>query len=85
LLELRKPFKFYNDGRIYTGEWNIISNLREGFGQTICSKGDYFEGYFKNNKAKGLCKYFYDDKYYEGETNNGWNDGTGKLIVKEGD
>jgi hypothetical protein len=57
LLELRRPFKFEN-GKIYIGEWNIISNLREGFGQTIHSDGTYFEGYFKNNKANGLSKYF---------------------------
>jgi hypothetical protein len=32
VLELRKPFKFDEDGDIYKGEWNKISNLREGFG-----------------------------------------------------
>jgi hypothetical protein len=39
VLEQRKPFKFDNDGKIYTGEWNIISNLREGYGQTIKPDG----------------------------------------------
>jgi hypothetical protein len=64
-LELRKPFKF-DDGRIYTGEWNKISNLIEGFGETLLQDGDYCEAYFKNNKANGLCKLFFDDYYYEG-------------------
>jgi hypothetical protein len=64
-LELRKPFKF-DDGRIYTGEWNTISNLIEGFGQTILQNGTYGEGYFKNNKDNGLCKNFLNYYYYEG-------------------
>jgi hypothetical protein len=58
MLELRKPFKFADDGRIYTGEWNTISNLREGFGQLNYRDGTYFEGYYINNKANGLGKDF---------------------------
>jgi hypothetical protein len=83
MLELRSSFKF-DDGRIYTGEWNIISNLREGFGQTIRSDGDYFEGFFKNNKANGICKDFYDNRYYDGEMKDGLKGGEGKLIFDSG-
>jgi hypothetical protein len=54
MLEVRKPFKYNGDGRIYTGEWNIISNLREGFGVTLRADGSYFEGFCKNNKANGI-------------------------------
>jgi hypothetical protein len=65
MLELRKPFKF-DDGDIYTGEWNTISNLREGFGLIIHIDRTYFEGYYINNNANGLCKDFCDSQYYEG-------------------
>jgi hypothetical protein len=64
-LELRKPFKF-NDGDIYIGEWNKISNLIEGFGQMTNKDGDYGEGYFKSIFKNGLYKQFSTDYYYEG-------------------
>jgi hypothetical protein len=45
VLEVRRPFKF-DDGRIYTGEWNKNLNLIEGYGQTILQDGSYSEAYF---------------------------------------
>jgi hypothetical protein len=64
-LQLRKPFKFDDNGRIYIGEWNTISNLIEGFGQVTYMDGVYYEAYFKNSYSNGLCKQFYNNGYYE--------------------
>jgi hypothetical protein len=66
LLELRKPFKYDDGTEIYIGEWNTISNLREGFGQVIRSDGSYFKGYFIHNSSNGLIKDFYSNSCFDG-------------------
>ena len=51
-----KGNKYYNDGRLYEGEWK--NNKRQGKGITKRSNGSIFEGEFKDDKAEenGILK-----------------------------
>ena len=37
------------DGSKYTGEWDILSNMKHGNGYQVSSTGAIYEGYWANN------------------------------------
>ena len=84
--QMSKSDKFLilmKDKTIYLG--GIVNNKFQGEGRSFYPNGDYFEGIFKNDKfdkGKGLIS-LGDNKYYEGEFENGTSCGKGKISTPE--
>ena len=71
------------NGSKYVGLFK--NGMYDGRGRIIFSKGDYFEGEFKNNKANGFGKYVnINGEIYIGNWLNDKQDGQGELILKNG-
>lgn len=50
--ELRPAVQFLN-GIIYSGEWNVSEETKDGRGIQVWPDGSKYEGYWKNNQANG--------------------------------
>ena len=54
-------------GAFYKGQWNKVSNQREGQGIQIWPDGSIYEGNWKNDKANGSGRLIHaDGDFYEG-------------------
>jgi hypothetical protein len=59
------------NGAIFQGEWDTVSNLRDGRGIVIWKNGSRYDGYFKNGKANGYGRIIHaEGDVYEGN----WSD-----------
>ena len=67
---------------IYEGE--LINNIKEGHGNLTFNNGEFYIGYFKNNKFNRKGVLFYDKNKikYEGDFLNDKYNGFGTLFYK---
>jgi len=47
------PFRILENGAKYEGEWNPITNIKEGEGTQIWPDGSRYDGEWFNDKANG--------------------------------
>ncbi|CDW73841.1 morn repeat protein [Stylonychia lemnae] len=84
-----KPLVEYTDGTIYQGEFDIVTNQRDGRGRQIYSSGSVYDGLWKNNETNGQGRVIYCDEqwlgdYYIGEWKDSKYHGYGKYYWKDG-
>ena len=62
----KPPIKFFDEGSIYKGEWNI-QGKKHGYGILITKEGSKYEGFWKNDHLDGIGR-FIEKKgnYYDG-------------------
>jgi hypothetical protein len=69
----------------YDGQWRKGTNIREGYGIEIDSRGGKYEGYWKNNKKDLMGREIsYNGHFYEGEFSEGLKTGYGEYIKRGG-
>jgi len=82
--EFRKIFTLDN-GAIYNGEWNKITNLREGFGIQIWSDGSKYTGKWVEDQTNGYGRLIHaDGDVYEGAWLNDKAVGFGTYTHQDG-
>ena len=75
----------------YTGQWKIDTDTRQGHGLLERTNGEYYAGFFFNNKFHGLGRFTFapDDAYlrkdYTGPFEDGEFHGHGTLTLQCGD
>ncbi|CAI2377270.1 unnamed protein product [Moneuplotes crassus] len=80
-----RPLKVYEDGRKYFGQWDKITNQREGMGISINSNEQVAMGKFTQDEFTGKGLYIYSNgSYYEGDLKNRYADGFGKIVSVKG-
>ena len=84
ILETRESTKL-EDGSIYEGEWNTLTNLRHGCGKQIWQNGSIFEGNLKDGAINGQGRFIYAlGDVYEGEWKDDMANGFGCHTDCEG-
>ncbi|CDW88864.1 morn repeat protein [Stylonychia lemnae] len=84
-----RPLVEYTDGTMYQGEFDIVTNQRDGRGRLIYSNGSVYDGLWKNNEKNGYGRKISGDEqwqgvYYIGEFKDGKYHGYGKTYWKDG-
>ena len=70
-------------GRIYEGEFGAKAGVRDGYGSSKSSEGNFFVGEFRDDKpVKGKIIYSNGD-YFEGTWNETGRYGEGKFFYKK--
>jgi len=65
----KPPIKFFDEGSIYKGEWNI-KGKKHGYGTLITKEGSKYEGFWKNDHLDGIGRFiekrgnYYDGNFY---------------------
>ena len=73
------------NGARYEGEWNELTNKRDGRGYQIWADGSLYEGYWKNDKANGRGRLIHaDGDVYEGDWKDDKAHGYGKYMHTDG-
>eukprot|EP00347_Sterkiella_histriomuscorum_P018419 403345580 len=73
------------DGSVYLGEWNVLTNKMEGKGMEIHQSGSIYSGEFKDGELNGYGILIYSNgNIYEGEWANDKRNGLGTFIIKDG-
>ncbi|CDW74605.1 morn repeat protein [Stylonychia lemnae] len=79
------PLVQYEDGDMYQGEYDSLTNQRDGRGRYIHSNGAVYDGLWKNNQLDGFGRQIYDSgDYYLGEWKDGKANGYGEYYWKDG-
>lgn len=79
------PQKTLENGAMYEGEWNEVTNKRDGKGTQIWADGSLYEGYWRNDKANGKGRLIHaDGDVYEGEWKDDKAHGYGKYMHTDG-
>ena len=61
------PNKIVENGAKYEGEWNTITNVKEGRGVQIWQDGSRYDGYWSDDMANGHGRLIHaDGDVYEG-------------------
>jgi hypothetical protein len=64
---------------VYSGEWD--NDMYNGKGLINYTFGDYYSGYFVNNKKEGKGKIYYNNNCYEGDFKDDKKNGKGILKI----
>ena len=84
-IKIVKNKSFENNKDIYSGEYNIEKNIKEGRGILLSINGTKYYGYFKNDKKNIKGKLIhYEGDIYEGEWLDDRANGKGKYIHIDG-
>lgn len=83
-LELR-PLITFDNGDVYLGEWNKLTDKIEGKGLCFQRIGTLFEGYWLDHKAEGPIRIIYENgDVYEGDFKDKRYHGNGKYTYASG-
>ena len=75
----------FNDGSVYKGKINSITNFREGYGIQNWKDGTKYEGSWDNDKANGKGKITHaNGDTYQGDWKDDQAHGIGLFISKDG-
>jgi hypothetical protein len=62
----KPPIKFFDEGSIYKGEWNI-QGKKHGYGILVMKDGSKYEGFWKNDQLDGVGRFIEKrGNYYDG-------------------
>ncbi len=80
-----KPPKEIEEGKIYYGEWDNLTDKKHGRGIILYPDGTKYEGYLVNDKCNIKGKYTKNnEEYYEGEWKDDKKEGDGVLYDMNG-
>lgn len=80
------PKKKYRSGGSYTGDRDVVSELRHGIGTYVYPNGETYTGEWKNGLRSGKGVYLYSDgSRYKGEYLLNLRHGKGTYTYKNGD
>ena len=72
-----------HDNNKYLGQWNKLTNTKEGIGILVCNNGSIYEGNWRNNMTNGKGRYIYSwGDYYDGDWVDGNKHGKGMYYLK---
>lgn len=80
-----QPSVLLEDGSIYEGQWDPVSNCRHGFGQCLMADGSYYQGYWMYGKQEIVGRFIYPNgDVFEGIIKKGKPNGRGILLNLNG-
>jgi len=75
-----KPITTINNEVKYEGDWDVVSNERQGNGVQVWVDGSIYEGHFIKGKLHGKGRLIHaDGDIYEGNFKNGKANGLGRY------
>ena len=74
-----------DDGSVFTGDWNIATNMRHGQGNQVWQDGSIYDGYWKNGLANGRGRLVHaDGDIYDGHWKDDKAHGKGQYTHTDG-
>lgn len=81
----KRPITLIDNKTKYEGEWNLLTNERDGMGVLVWPDGSIYEGFWRRNKANGKGRLIHADKdVYLGDWLDDKAHGNGSYIHADG-